>query len=126
MDSEHVFHLIKCDAKFEGLLKNFTHQDAALAVIEAFNLLHTAPGPKKDGRYLDLTPDGCMVVSLIQQLLIRLLTRRLMNLMSAEAIVLNRNKIPYSYLKNYLRDQAHFSLKKTVRGYHVALTETLR
>lgn len=126
IDTEHVFRLITCDPKFEGLLMNLTHQEAVQAVAEAFSLLHSAPGPTKGGKQLDLTPDGCMVVSLVLQLLIRLLTKRLMNLMSAEAVVLNRNKIPYSYLKNYLFNQAHFSLKDTIKGYNEALKATFR
>ena len=121
-----MFGLIESDPKFKGLLKTMTHEEAVQAVAEAFNTLHTAPGPKRQGKQLDLTPEGSLVVSLVQQLLIRLLTKRLINLMPAEAVVLNRKKIPYSYLKNYLRNQAHFSLKKTIEGYSKALNATYR
>ena len=97
-----------------------------VAVTEAFNLLHVAPGPQEEEGQLDLTPEGCMVVSLLQQVLVRLLTKRLMNLMTTEAVVLNRNKIPYSYLEHYLRNQAHFSLKEAITNYHNAHKVTMR
>ena len=125
MDTAHVFSLIRCDPKFEGLLQNLTHQEAMQAVSEAFNLLHTAPGPQEEGGQLDLTPEGCMVVSLLQQVLVRMLTKKLMNLMTTEAVILNRNKIPYSYLENYLSKQAHFSLKEAIANYHRALQATI-
>ena len=58
------------------------------------------------------------------QVLVRLLTKRLMSLMTTEAVVLNRNKIPYSYLEHYLTNQAHFSLKEAITNYHTALQAT--
>ena len=125
MDTQHVFSLIVCDPEFEGLLKTLTHQEAMNAVVEAINLLYTAPGPQEEGGQLDLTPEGCMVVSFLQQVLIRLLTKRLMQLMTTEAIILHRNKIPFSYLGNYLGNQAHFSLKEAVTNYHAALKATI-
>ena len=95
------------------------------AVTEAFNLLHSAPGHQGEGGQLDLTPEGCLVVSLLQQVLVRLLTKRLMNLMTTEAVVLNRNKIPYTYLEHYLSNQAHFSLKEAIKNYHGAFKATI-
>ena len=122
-DVDHVCNLIMCDPKFEGTLKNMKRRDIARAAVsEAFNLLFSAPGP--GGDQLDLTPDACMVIAILQQLLIRLLTKRLMNLMTAEAVILNRKKIPYSYLGHYISNQAHFSLKDMIKNYHRALAAT--
>ena len=121
-DVDHVCNLIMGDPKFEGTLKNMKYQDVKGAVSEAFSLLFSAPGP--GGDQLDLTPDACMVIAILQQMLIRLLTKRLMNLMTAEAVILNRKKIPYSYLGHYLSNQAHFSLKDTIKNYHTALAAT--
>ena len=119
-----MFSLILCDPEYEGLLKTLTHQDAMRAVMEAFNLLF-APAPQDEGGQKDMTPEGCMVVSLLQQLLVRLFTERLMQLMTTEAIILNRKKIPSSYLANYLSNQAHFSLKDLITQYHKAVAATL-
>lgn len=118
MDAEHIINLIASDPKYLSLLQNLTHLKAIQAVTEAFNLLYSAPGPNEKGTHLDLTPEGCMVVSLLQQLLVRLLTKKLMNLMTTEAVILNRNKIPYSYMEIYLSCHSHFSLKEAISNLH--------
>lgn len=118
-DAAHVCNLIE----FKD--QNLTHQDARQAAIEAFNVLYSAPGPLEKGEQVDLTPQGCLVVSLIQQVFIRLFIKKLMNLMTTEAVILYRNRIPSSYLVNYLGNQAHFSLKEIIVNYHTALKATI-
>lgn len=124
-DAEHIFHLIMCDPKFEGLLQTLAHDEAMQAVADALNLLYFAPGPNEEGGQLDLTPEGCLAVSLLQQLLVRLLMKRVMQLMTTEAVILNRNKIPHSYLHHYLSCQAHFSLQEVISDYHGAYSATM-
>lgn len=124
-DADHISSLVECDPKFAGVLKSLTHQDVVEAVAETFNLLHSAHGPQDEGGELDLTPEGCLVVAILQQMLVRLLAKRLMNLITAEAVILNRNKIPSIYLWHYLGSQTHFSLKDTIRKYHGALKATI-
>ncbi len=123
-DADHLFQLIQCDPKYEGLLQTLTHEVAMHAVADALNLLYSAPGPKGVGGQLDLTPEGCMVVSLLQQLLVRLFMKRTIQLMTTEAVILYRNKIPYSYLNHYLSFQDHFSLKDLITSYHAAYNAT--
>ena len=123
-DAAHLFQLIQCDPKYEGLLQTMSHDVAMQAVADALNLLYNAPGPLGKGGQLDLTPEGCLVVSLLQQLLVRLLMKRVMQLMTTEAVILYRNKIPYSYLNHYLSFQAHFSLKDLISSYHAAYSAT--
>ena len=62
-----------------------------------------------------------MVVALFQQWLVRYLCKRLMQLMTSEAFILNRNVLPSSYLENYISFQAHFSLQELILKYHQAL-----
>ena len=64
---------------------------------------------------------GCLVVTLLQQWLVRYLCKRLMQLMTSEAFILNRNVLPSSYLENYISFQAHFSLKELILKYYQAL-----
>lgn len=118
MDADCVFNVIKCVPKFRDLLKKLTHQDAMHAVAEVFNILHSAPGPEKN---VYLTPVGCLVVTLLQQVLVRFFIKKLMNIMTTEAVILHHNKIPHSYLENYLSNQTHFSLKDTITRYHTAV-----
>ncbi len=127
IDAERVFSIIGSDSKFEGILDNLTQQDAHYAVVEAFNVLLTANEPSfKSQELTTLSSGACMVVSLLQQLLVRLFTKRLMLLMTTEAVILNRNKIPSTYMENYLCYQAHFSLKKNITNCHSALKNTLK
>ena len=122
MDVDHVFSLIVRVPKFNDLLKDLTHQDAIHAVAEAFNLLHSS----SDSLEEVLTPDGSMVVSILLQVFVRLLIKKLMNLMTTEAVVLYHNKIPSLYLENYLSNQEHFSLKNAISNYHTALHATMQ
>ncbi len=127
IDAECVFNIVGSDSKFEGILHNLTQQDAHCAVVEAFNILLTASEPtSKSPELTTLTSGACMVISLLQQLLVRIFTKRLMLLMTTEAVILNRNKIPSTYLENYLCYQAHFSLKKNITNFHSALKNTIK
>ena len=58
---------------------------------------------------------------LLQQWLVRHLTKRTMQLMTPEALTKYRKKIPTSYLENYLTHQAHFSLNRLIIKYHSGL-----
>lgn len=123
-DTEYVINLLKCDTQFEGLISKMTHQEAMVAVVEAFDSLCSSPETQQvKPKYL--TPKGCLVVFLVQQLLVRLFTKRLMQLMTTEAIILYKDKIPHSYLENYLHCQAHFSLKNVISKYHTILKKNV-
>ena len=57
------------------------------------------------------------MVVVLQQWLVRHLTKRMMQLMTSEAFTEHRSKIPSSYLENYLAFQTHFSLNNLIRKY---------
>lgn len=123
MDATDVYNLV-CDPKFEDLLQNLKHCEVKQIIADAFNVLYSATGPpeKREHAAIGLHPEGCMVVTLVLQLLVRLFIKRLMNLMTTEAVILHRNMIPSFHLKNYLGNQAHFSLKEIIANYHTALS----
>ncbi len=123
LDVDAVFELVLQDPKFKGLMQDMTHNAASLAIPEAMNVLHKAVTPDR-GEHLDVAPEGCLVIALLQQWLIRFLTKRLMQMMTSEALILHRNKIPFSYLKNYLNFHTHFSLLNLVESYHQAVEST--
>ena len=126
MDSSHIFSLAMCDSRFEGILKKLTHEDVKQAVIDAFDFLYIAHSPDEEEWQAYLSTRGCMVIFLLQHLFVRLLTKKLMNLMTAEALILNCDKIPSTYLENYLENQSHFSLKEAITSYHTALEATIK
>lgn len=119
MDPLFVSETVACDSEFSGLLENINQEEAQEAIVEVFSALRSdnLSFPKT------LTPRACLVVSIIQQLLVRLLTKKLMNLMTAEAVILYRNKIPHSYLRDYLNCQAHFSFKDIITRYYTGLVQ---
>ena len=122
MDSYHVLQLAKHDPNFNDVTQGLTHKEAKQAVIDAFNFLYTASDPKEEEFQTNLnTKAGFLVLFLLQHLLVRLLTKKLMNLMTTEALILNCDKIPSTYLENYLENQSHFSLKKAITNFHIAL-----
>lgn len=125
IDSIYIFDLAMHDPHFSNTIAEISHRDARQAVIHAFNFLCKANGPEKSQAY-HLNTTGYMVIFLLQHLLVRLLTKKMMNLMTTEGFILNCNKIPYTYLENYLDNQTHFSLKEAITNYHRALTATIR
>ena len=108
--------LLAHDPKFEDL-QNMSCHEVMQAVTEAFNGLHQSPSHVR----ARLTPSGCMVVSLLQQVLVRLLITKLMNIMTTEAVIIHRSKIPPYYLENYFGSQAHFNLREVISNYHTSV-----
>lgn len=119
-DAHHLFSIVQCDPVFEGLMSSLEHQQAAKAVVETINMLITAQKPV-DQMPFNLSPEGCLMIYLLRQWLVRYLCKKLMQLMTSEALILNRRKIPFSYLFNYLTCQNHFSLKDLIDRYYNAL-----
>ena len=64
---------------------------------------------------------ACMVVAVLVQWLVRYLCKRLMQMMTSEAICLYHKKIPSSFVQCYLEHQTHFSLKDTIANSLAAL-----
>ena len=124
LDVDSVFEVVLLDPQFKGLMRSMSLSSAAKAIPEAFNVLHLHIGPDKE-EHLDVSPEVCMVIALVQQWLVRHLCKKLTQLMTSEALVLHRNKIPFPYINNYLNFQAHFSLHKLIESYHKAAEFTL-
>ena len=105
---------------FEGLVSNLRHRKATLLVSEAMNTLDALRKPQ-DCEQHHLSSDVCMVIAVLQQWLVRYLCKKLMQLMTPEALILHRNKIPSSYLTHYLKHQSHFSLKQLISNQYNTL-----
>lgn len=123
LDVDAIFELVLQDPKFKGLMQTINHNTAAHTIPEAINVLHSPVLPGRE-KHIDVSPEACLVIALLQQWLVRHLTKRLMQTMTSEALILHRNKIPYSYLKNYLNYHTHFSLLNLVESYHQAVEST--
>ena len=124
-DAAHISRIIQFDVKLniDDLLNSLMHEDITEAVTEAFNFLYSLPGPG-EGDEMYIKPESCMVIIFIQQMLVQYLTKRLMKLMTTEAIIIHHKQFPPFYLEQYLGSQAHFSLQDTIANYNGALKKT--
>ena len=87
--------------------------------------LHEAPSPQGGNvPIVGLSPEGCMMLALGVQWLVRHLCKHLMQLMTPEALTVHRMKMDSSYLVNYLKHHSHFSLKVLIRNHLDALNHT--
>lgn len=111
VDCKHVFSYICADSVFDGLIG--TEVPVVDAVSEAFCMLNT-PDSEQCSLKQGMSPYACMVVSILVQWLVRYLCKRLMQVMTPEALTIHRGKIASTYIHNYLQFQIHFSLKKLI------------
>ena len=123
LDVDSVVDLVREDSRFNELVPGLTHHAAAKAIPEAINVLNS---DLVSGGQFDISLEGCFIIALIQQWLVRHLCKQIMQLMTSEALILHRNKIPFSYINHYLNFHTHFSLQKLVLKYcTVAKTTTM-
>lgn len=117
-DGAHIEQLV-LDNKttHAGQLKDLAEVDIPEVVDEAMTFL------KQDGVELDMTANTEIVTVLVQQWLITYLCKRLLQLMTPEALVTNHKKLPNHYISHYLNQQSHFSLKGVIVSYHSNLVQ---
>ena len=117
MDADHIFSHFLQNPAYNDALQQLKFSSANQAVAEAMQVLHTAQG--SEGKRV-LSTAGEMVVSLLQQWIICHLCKRLMWLMTPEALTLHRNKIPATSIDNSFTYQYHFSLKGLIFHHYQA------
>ena len=81
--------------------------------------------PLKQGTEQSLVLAGSteLVVAVLQQWMISYLCKRLLQLMTPEALVTNHKKIPSHYISHYLNCQSHFNLKDLIVRFHSNVTQ---
>lgn len=127
MDADYILDQLLQHPAYDGAYQNMTTDSAYQAVAEAMRVLHTAPAASDNEEQerglstdTELSNEGALVVSLLQQWLIRHLCKNLMQLMTTEALTLHRRRIPASYIDHYLTYQQHFSLKELISHHYLA------
>ena len=105
------------------LLHTFEARKPSLA--KELNLLKEADIPllvdtalQQSKQCYQCTKDTKLVLSVLQQWLISYIYKRLMQLMTPEALVSNHEEIPSYYIMHYLNCQSHFSLKDLLQKFH--------
>ena len=116
-DAEHLFSLVlSSNPDFKGVMGTEMKDpvSARVAVISALDTLLRGHTDSTYAAYA-VAPATQLIRSLLIQWLVRHFCKRLMQLMSPEALVLHERQIPASYIHNYLTYQKHFSLKDLIK-----------
>ena len=111
------------DREFSHVFHQIDHGNALAVVDEALHVLFHGPHPNERDAPIVVYVDACLVISLLLQWLVRYLCRRLLQLLTPEALVVHSNKIPNVYIQSYLRHQEHFSLTNLVEKQFEKLEE---
>ena len=110
-DAEYVVQVVARDSQFDGQLQDLSSEDVLQAVPEALESLYHSHS--KGGR-TDLSINACMVISVFLQWLVRHLCKRLLQLMTTEALTTHYKALPLPYTESYLQHQSHFNLKALI------------
>lgn len=111
--AQHIFEMImhSKDAEFQRILDNLQSQNIISIVDEAFNCLYNGPHPRNTEKEFGIYTDTCTVISVIMQWLVMYLCKRLMQLVTPEALVIHNQEIPRYYSQYYMKFQEHFDFK---------------
>ena len=114
-DANQLFDaILKEDHEFSQVVTEIQHENALAVVDEALHVLFHGPHPNKKDAPIEIYVDACFVMSLLLQWLVRYLCRRLIQLLTPEALAVHLFNIPIVYVQSYLKLQEHFSLKNLV------------
>ena len=114
-DARYVTNLVTRDSQFAGRFSVLTKPDILQAVPEALEgLYHIHAGGTKMTARADLSINACMVISVFLQWLVRHLAKRLIQLMTMEAVTSHYRTLPLAYTETYLQHQSHFHLKTLI------------
>ena len=98
--------------EFNSVINEFNVEGA---VGEALDVLHYQETDEIG--YDDVHLDACLVIAAIAQWLIRYVTKRLFQILTPEALLLHKHKLPTSLIKSYLDEAEHFSLQDLVLNH---------
>ena len=114
-DADHIFGIVlKNEPEFGEVLRNMNRKNVTEIVERVHFLLSHSQGTNTKYEY---SIESCLLITVLMQWLVGYLCKRLMQVMTPEALAVHCSKIPTAYLKNYFRNQEHFSFKELVRKY---------
>ena len=123
-DADQLFDAIRTgDLEFSQAFTHIQHGNALAVVDEALHVLFHGPHPNEKDAPIEIYVDACLVISLLLQWLVRYLCRRMIQLLTPEALAVHLHKIPIVYVQSYLKLQEHFSLKNLVEKQFKNLEE---
>jgi len=122
LDAKSVFEMVNIDPEMESCSKNLKNEEIQTAVYEALEKLYDPSCFTQEEEISDVSLGASLVICVLQQWFIRYLCRSIMKLMTPEALIYHRMKIPSSYLEDYLIHQHHFNLKDLISS-HIRLLQ---
>lgn len=122
-DADQLFATILGDREFRKLIALIHHGNALAVVDEALHVLFNESHLHEKDPPLEIYNDVCLVISLMAQWLVCYLCKRLLQLLTPEALIFHLNQIPKCYIQSYLQLQEHFSLKNLVAKQFKKLEE---
>lgn len=113
LDAEHISKMIFDSQVCATYVESMNMGSIYKAISDTMDKLHNSS--TYDQQFISgLEDHNIFIITIIQQWLVRYFVKRLMQLMTPEALVLNQRKIPHSYVANYLSYQHHFSIKEMI------------
>ncbi len=124
-EADHIFQVVDGDRDFNNIVTHLSKDDIIPIVGEALHVLHYSAGPKDPEPPSEIHVDSCMVLAVLLQWLVRYMSKKILQLLTPEALVVHCKEIPSPYLKHYLQVQEHFSLRGLVEKHldHLELNE---
>ena len=116
--------MILSDPEFKEELEKMKEGDEVAvrnAVDGALHSIYHSP-KSNDDKQLDIFLDYCLVIAVLVQWLVSYFCKRLMQLMTPEALINYNLIIPHVYQRHYLRFQEHFSIQELVK-YQISKLE---
>ena len=120
-DAQHVITLVCEEPAFNGCWKMLETSQIPVVVNKMLDHLLLVPDKSQN-----LDDDISFVTAVLLQWLVTYLCKKLMQLMTPEALLNNHQKIPSHYISAYLNHQNHFSLKEVVRNYQSCLKPNIQ
>ena len=112
-DSDEVFAIVLSDSRFQEVRKSLGSHTETWAIRDAMDYCFKASEMETQL----LSRESVFIILLLQQWTIRCMCKRLMQIMTPEALVLHHKSLPSSYIRNYLQCQHHFNLKNLISHY---------
>lgn len=109
----YIFQIIT-HSEFQRILNDLKIGNITSIVDEAFNCLYNGPSPNQTGQSFEMYTDACVMIAVILQWLVMCLCKKLMQLVTPEALVIHNQELPRHYCQIYMKFQEHFDLKKLV------------
>lgn len=98
-------------------MAKITRENVAVVINEALHVLHNSPDPSDGNTSLEIHSSACVVIAVLMQWFVCYLCKRLMQVMTPEALAVHCRAIPNLYIRNYLKFQEHFNLKELVERH---------